>query len=204
MQITMSEPDTFATIEIDPPWPERGGGRIKRGADRHYPLVPYAQIPRLIVEAEAFRPDPLGCACWLWTTASSLPQGLRVLDAIGFRYVTHAVWTKPGAPGIGQRLRCCHELLLLGTLGRVPLPAPAARPPSVILAPRRGHSQKPPEAARWTESTLPALPRVSMFARVSRVGWWTWGTLEDEPSRALHRRTGHLPVTYLAGPRAAP
>jgi hypothetical protein len=28
----------YRTIYIDPPWPERGGGKIKRGADRHYSL----------------------------------------------------------------------------------------------------------------------------------------------------------------------
>lgn len=25
----------YRTIYIDPPWPERGGGKIKRGADKH-------------------------------------------------------------------------------------------------------------------------------------------------------------------------
>lgn len=29
----------YKTIYIDPPWPERGGGKIKRGADRHYALM---------------------------------------------------------------------------------------------------------------------------------------------------------------------
>lgn len=29
----------YKTIYIDPPWPERGGGKIKRGADRHYALI---------------------------------------------------------------------------------------------------------------------------------------------------------------------
>ncbi len=29
----------YKTIYADPPWMEKGGGRIKRGADRHYPLM---------------------------------------------------------------------------------------------------------------------------------------------------------------------
>ena len=29
----------YKTIYIDPPWPEHGGGKIKRGADRHYALM---------------------------------------------------------------------------------------------------------------------------------------------------------------------
>ena len=29
----------YKTIYMDPPWAEQGGGKIKRGADRHYPLM---------------------------------------------------------------------------------------------------------------------------------------------------------------------
>ena len=29
----------YRTIYADPPWHEKGGGKIKRGADRHYPLM---------------------------------------------------------------------------------------------------------------------------------------------------------------------
>lgn len=29
----------YKTICADPPWMERGGGKIHRGADRHYPLM---------------------------------------------------------------------------------------------------------------------------------------------------------------------
>lgn len=29
----------YRTIYADPPWMERGGGKIKRGADKHYPLM---------------------------------------------------------------------------------------------------------------------------------------------------------------------
>ena len=195
---------SFGTIEIDPPWPERGGGRIKRGSDRHYESPRVADLPRIIIESPAFEPDPRGCACWLWTTVSSLPAGLELLRALGFAYVTHGVWTKPGAPGIGQRMRVCHELLLLGTIGLVPLPAPSARPPSVLLAKRRGHSVKPPEAMRWTASTLPLAPRVSMFARSRRPGWWTWGTFEhDEGARSPDTHVDHRasePETWLCPP----
>lgn len=30
----------YRTIYADPPWMEHGGGKIKRGADRHYPFRP--------------------------------------------------------------------------------------------------------------------------------------------------------------------
>lgn len=40
---------TYRTIYIDPPWPERGGGRICRGANRHYETMTVEQIKALPV-----------------------------------------------------------------------------------------------------------------------------------------------------------
>lgn len=34
----------YKTIYVDPPWMERGGGKIKRGADRHYKLMTTKEI----------------------------------------------------------------------------------------------------------------------------------------------------------------
>lgn len=45
-----SSPAQFRTILIDAPWPERGGGKIKRGADRHYPLMSVPKIMALPVQ----------------------------------------------------------------------------------------------------------------------------------------------------------
>ena len=35
---------TYKTILIDPPWNQKGGGKVKRGADRHYKLMKEPQI----------------------------------------------------------------------------------------------------------------------------------------------------------------
>ena len=43
----------YHTIYADPPWKERGGGRIKRGADRHYPLMSTREIMALDVRSIA-------------------------------------------------------------------------------------------------------------------------------------------------------
>ena len=39
----------YKTIYADPPWPEYGGGKIKRGADRHYKLMSIEEIKNLPV-----------------------------------------------------------------------------------------------------------------------------------------------------------
>lgn len=43
----------YHTIYADPPWMERGGGKIKRGADRHYPLMSTKDIMALDVPSIA-------------------------------------------------------------------------------------------------------------------------------------------------------
>ena len=39
----------YQCIYADPPWNEQGGGKIKRGADRHYPLMKTEDIKNLPV-----------------------------------------------------------------------------------------------------------------------------------------------------------
>lgn len=75
----------YKTIYIDPPWPERGGGKIKRGADRHYSLLPVAEIKALPIRQLA---DPDGGHLYCWTTNNYLPAALECVKAWGFEYVT--------------------------------------------------------------------------------------------------------------------
>jgi len=99
----------YSTIVLDPPWKESGGGKIKRGADRHYPLMSTRDIISLLTvdvldsayeKPAKVRPDGLPFAvaddahCYLWVTNNFLEDGLRVLAAMGFRYVTHRSWGK--------------------------------------------------------------------------------------------------------------
>ena len=60
---------TYKTIYADPPWPEQGGGKIKRGADRHYDLMSVKDIMALPVGELA---DPDGCHLYLWVTTHGL------------------------------------------------------------------------------------------------------------------------------------
>lgn len=179
---------------VDPPWPEHGGGKVKRGADRHYKLLSVRDIPRVITTAPPFR---LGddAHLWLWTTNNYLPHALAMVPLLGFRYVTNIAWVKmadyelrvlPGPVymvglatdalqiGLGQYFRGAHELLLFATRGKASVPAPADRLPSVVIAPRGRHSKKPEEFYERIERVSHG-PRLEMFARSSREGWTSWG-----------------------------
>lgn len=168
----MTAANGYRCICIDPPWNEQGGGKIKRGADRHYPLLKTTDIIRVIIESEAWRPDPTGCHIWLWVTNNHLEDGLFVLRALGAKYITNLVWVKPSF-GLGRYLRGQHELLLLGRLG--PYLAPLNRNvPSRVVASKGRHSEKPQEVFDAIECVSPG-PRMEMFARASRPGWSAWG-----------------------------
>lgn len=93
MSLFADEPKSagfYQTIMADPPWLERGSGQCKRGADRHYSLMKTRDICALPVARWAAPSAHL----YLWVTNNFLPDGLEVMWAWGFRYVTKIDWYK--------------------------------------------------------------------------------------------------------------
>jgi N6-adenosine-specific RNA methylase IME4 len=163
----------YPIIYADPPWHyslynETTGSA--RAAAEHYPTMKLSEICALPV-ADLATDDAI---LFMWTTAPHLQEAFEVLAAWGFEYKTNAVWVKH-AQGLGFFVRGQHELLLIATCGDMPCPLPANRPPSIIQAPRREHSQKPDEAYELIEAMYPDLPRIELFARNIRPGWMQWG-----------------------------
>src|SRR4051812_28051445 len=93
----------YGCIVADPPWQESGGGKIKRGADRHYPLMRTEDIAALPVSSIVL-PD---AHLYLWITNNFLARGahVQVAAAWGFRPVTVLTWKKEGRIGLGQYFR---------------------------------------------------------------------------------------------------
>lgn len=166
---------SYRCILADPPWAERGGGRIKRGADRHYPVMAASRILDVLrrdspLGAQLGGPEPFHL--WLWATSNHLHDAFWLLRELGLRFVTDWVWTKDRI-GLGQYRRSRHELLLLAVHGALPRPA-RPWPDSVIAAPRTAHSRKPEAAFQVVEHVSPG-PRLELFARARRPGWECWG-----------------------------
>ena len=181
----------YACTAMDPPWLERGAGKVKRGADRHYPLMPVDEVLRVVLASGAWRPAK-DAHLWVWVTDNFLPDGLWLVQQLGFRFVRTFQWVKvldePAGDdselaseddeqlqlGLGQYARGSHETLLFSVRGHLPVPPPERRPRSVILAKRGRHSAKPEKAFRVMEQVSPG-PRLEMFARTARDGWSAWG-----------------------------
>lgn len=86
----------YKTIYADPPWKESGGGKIKRGADRHYPLMSTKEICELPV----WKIADDNCHLYLWTTNNFLQDAFKVIEAWGFTYITCITWMKDRQNGI--------------------------------------------------------------------------------------------------------
>ena len=162
-----------ATILMDPPWNETGGGRIKRGADRHYGLVKSQAMPRVIMQSGVWAPAA-DAHLYMWATNNHLADALWLMAALGFKYKTNVVWTKDRI-GLGQYFRGQHELLLFGVRGsgfKVKTEDRTLR--SWVHAKRGAHSAKPAEFYDLIEARSRG-PYLEMFARAPRAGWASWG-----------------------------
>lgn len=162
----------YSVIYADPPWrfePRSRETGLDRAADNHYQTVTVADICKLVP------PAAKDCALFLWATAPMLREALSVLDAWGFTYKSHFVWSKDRV-GTGYWVRNRHELLLIATKGSVPAPAPGEQFISVVEANVGEHSEKPFVFAEMIEEMFPTARPLEMFARGGpRAGWDVWG-----------------------------
>lgn len=170
------EIERYGVIVADPPWNETGGGRIKRGADRHYPLMKTPQIVALMRDEWRLAARAADkSAAFIWVTNNYLPDGLEVLSALGFRYVTCLTWAKDRF-GLGYYFRGQTEHVVFGVKGRW-----STRPPGTSstliggdLIKRGAHSVKPAALQDMIEQRFDG-PYLEVFARRPREGWAALG-----------------------------
>ena len=173
----------YSTIMADPPWYQRGGGKSKRGADRHYDLLKEHEIKSVMADMLEGRIAE-NAHMYMWVANNHLAEGLRVLDHLGFKYITNLVWAKPHF-GLGRYFRGQHELCLFATRGRgFSVRTELNNVPSLIsggLIPPTKHSAKPQQIYELIESRSEG-PYLELFARTRREGWDCFGkeAPEDE------------------------
>lgn len=97
---------TFKTILADPPWNEQGGGKSKRGADAHYPLLKTHEIASTIRSSGVFLPGEHS-HLWMWATNNKLPDALSIIAALDFVYKTNVAWVKTSTPHAAECLDEC-------------------------------------------------------------------------------------------------
>ena len=122
---------------------------------------------------------------YLWVPNALLPEGLEVMQAWGFRYVSNIIWAKrrkdggPDGRGVGFYFRNVTEPILFGVKGSMRTLAPGRSTVNMIETRKREHSRKPDEQYDLIESCSPG-PYLEMFARYAQPGWSVWGNESDE------------------------
>lgn len=132
---------------------------------------------------------------YLWVPNALLPEGLKVMEAWGFRYVSNIIWAKrrkdggPDGRGVGFYFRNVTEMLLFGVRGSMRTLQPARSQVNMIETRKREHSRKPDEQYELIEACSPG-PYLELFARHERPGWTGWGDEADQaivPRGKVHR-----------------
>jgi N6-adenosine-specific RNA methylase IME4 len=118
---------------------------------------------------------------YLWVPNALLPEGLRVMEAWGFRYKSNIVWHKvrkdggSDGRGVGFYFRNVTELVLFGVRGKdMRTLAAGRRQVNLIATRKREHSRKPDELYPIIEACSPG-PYLELFARGTRKHWANWG-----------------------------
>lgn len=170
----------FATILADPPWRfQNSTGKVAPEHKRlnRYPTLSLQDICDLPIEAAAADT----CHLYLWVPNALLPEGLKVMEAWGFKYKSNIIWHKirkdggSDGRGVGFYFRNVTEVLLFGTRGKNARTLdPGRSQVNMIQTRKREHSRKPDEQYDLIESCSPG-PYLELFARGRRRKWAMWG-----------------------------
>ena len=165
----------YKTVMIDPPWMECGGGKCKRGADKHYQLMKTKDIIELLKEKISPKLEE-NCHMYLWVTNNFLKDGFRLLDELGFKYITMITWVKD-RQGLGQYYRGLTEHCLFARKGMLPykiIDGKRQQGTTAFVEAKTVHSAKPIKMYEMAEK-VSYEPRLEVFSRKDREGWDSWG-----------------------------
>lgn len=100
----------FSTVLADPPW--RFANRTGKVAPEHRRLDRYSTMPLdAILALDVKNILAPNAHLYLWVPNALLPDGLEVMKAWGFRYVSNLIWAKrrkdggPDGRGVGFYFR---------------------------------------------------------------------------------------------------
>ena len=176
----------YSVLLADPPWDY--GMPNDRAPSR---MIPHEQYPTMTTDAicemdvETMAADD--AMLYLWCPATLLPEGLRVMQAWGFKYVSNWVWHKTGSQlncGGGTAM-VHHELLLVGKRGNgLTIADKKLRKSSVLAGPVAKHSAKPGVFHEQIEALYPDVSKFELFSRAARPGWTAWGNQAETSANA--------------------
>ena len=167
----------YDIIYADPPWRynDKRGNDPKAGGIT-YQTMTLDEIKRMPVANLSEK----NCALFMWVTMPMLREGLEVIDAWGFKYVTCAfTWVKQNPKGdgiysgLGMWTNGNAELCLFARRGKPKREAKDVK--QIVMAHRERHSKKPDEVRDRIVKLIGDKKRIELFAREHATGWDCWG-----------------------------
>ncbi|MDD2658964.1 MAG: MT-A70 family methyltransferase [Methylococcales bacterium] len=198
----------FATVLADPPWQFQN--RTGKMAPEHkrlqrYPTMSLQEIKDLPVEAIVADTAHL----YLWVPNALLAEGMQVMEHWGFTYKTNLIWYKirkdggPDRRGVGFYFRNVTEMILFGVRGKnARTLQPGRSQENIISSRKREHSRKPDEQYELIEACSSG-PRIELFARGPRKGWFVWGNQAEEYTPDWETYSNHSQSTVIPFPKNA-
>jgi len=170
----------FKTIVIDPPWQLEN--QATEAAPEYAECFRYETLPlKEIADMRICALADTNCHLYLWTVDALKHEAYDLVERWGFVAKCELVWvkmTKWGKPvfGMGNYYRHQHESCIFAVRGSMRLMRKDL--PTVIIGESVRHSQKPSEFYKRVLVASPP-PRLELFARKNRDGFYVWG---DDPN----------------------
>lgn len=171
----------YKTLVADPPWSfknKKTGGSMKSGSSAKYPTLTTEEIKTLVIHDTPIQKiGDTDSVLFLWVPVSLIQDGLDVMKEWKYTYKTSIIWIKTNTrPGMGFTFRNKAEICLFGKRGKIP--AFKSSKSNVIYALATKHSKKPVEFFELIEPEVEKYnlsPKIELFARDSKDGWYGWG-----------------------------
>lgn len=170
----------YKIIYADPAW-KYGcwykSEKIKRNAADHYTVTTTEEMMKIPVNEIAEE----NAVIFMWVTFPCLIDGLKLMNAWGFKYKTCAfTWIKKNKKsdtwfmGLGNYTRANAEICLLGTKGKG-LPRISRSVRQILDNRIEEHSKKPAEARDRIVELFGDISKIELFARQEIPNWDSWG-----------------------------
>jgi ParB/RepB/Spo0J family partition protein len=156
----------YRVIVVDPPWPYEIASEDSsiRGV-WPIPAMSVAEIASTDVAAIAHD----NCILWLWTTNYHMHVVFDLLKGWGFQHRTILTWAKHRM-GAGDWLRGQTEHAIMAVRGKPVVTL--TNQTTLLCAPARAHSRKPPEFYDLVEKLCPAPRYADLFSRYQHNDRW--------------------------------
>jgi N6-adenosine-specific RNA methylase IME4 len=165
----------YNIIYADPPWSYKDK-KCNRNCESHYNTMDIKDICNLPIDKICSK----DCVLFLWVTYPMLQEGLKLIEAWGFKYKTIGFqWIKQNKSsngyffGLGRWTRGNTECCLIAVKGK---PRRINNGISqLVFSPLEYHSKKPDIVRNKIVDLMGDLPKIELFARQSVDGWDCWG-----------------------------